>query len=106
MGAMIEHRIARRTMELSQLVENAYAAGRAAWPGVRLDKGAFAERIQSLSLDAENLTARASDVYLATACLARDSAAVLAFAATGMTLMIREEPIRARPLQPAAAVTT
>jgi len=34
------------------------------------------------------------------------SAAVLAFAATGMTLMIREEPIRARPLQPAAAVTT
>ena len=25
---------------------------------------------------------------------------------TGMTLMIREEPIRTRPLQPAAAVTT
>ena len=34
------------------------------------------------------------------------SAAVLAFVATGMTLMIREEPIRTRPLQPAAAVTT
>jgi len=33
------------------------------------------------------------------------SAAVLAFVATGMTLMIREEPIRARPLQPAAVTT-
>ena len=33
------------------------------------------------------------------------SAAVLAFAASLMTLMIREQPIRARPLQPAAATT-
>jgi RNA polymerase sigma-70 factor (ECF subfamily) len=66
-------------MELSQSVENAYAAGRAAWPGVRLDKNAFAERVKTLALEAENLTARASDIYLATACLARDPAAVLAF---------------------------
>ena len=33
------------------------------------------------------------------------SAALLAFLAAGMSLMIREEPIRARPLQPAAATT-
>ena len=33
------------------------------------------------------------------------SAAVLAFVATALTLMIREVPIRARPLQPAAATT-
>jgi RNA polymerase sigma-70 factor (ECF subfamily) len=66
-------------MELSRLVEDAFAAGRAAWPGVRLDKAAFAERVAILALDAESLTARASDVYLATACLARDKGAVLAF---------------------------
>ena len=51
-------------MELSQLVENAYAAGRAAWPGVRLDKGAFADRVRTLELDPEALTARASDVSM------------------------------------------
>ena len=34
------------------------------------------------------------------------SAAVLAFVASGLTLMIREAPIRARPLQAAAALTT
>jgi len=33
------------------------------------------------------------------------SAAVMAFLATGLTLMIREEPISARPLQPAPATT-
>jgi RNA polymerase sigma-70 factor (ECF subfamily) len=66
-------------MAASQLVENAYAAGRAAWPGVRLEKAAFVERVQALDLTPEDLTARASDVYLATACLARDPAAVLAF---------------------------
>jgi RNA polymerase sigma-70 factor, ECF subfamily len=66
-------------MEASQLVENAYAAGRAAWPGVRLDKAAFADRVLALELTPEDLTARASDVYLATACLAKDPAALLAF---------------------------
>jgi RNA polymerase sigma-70 factor (ECF subfamily) len=66
-------------MELSQMVENGYAAGRAAWPGVRLDKAAFAERVRVLNLDHESLAARASDVYLATACLSRDAAAILAF---------------------------
>jgi len=33
------------------------------------------------------------------------SAAVMGFLAAGLALMIREEPIRARPLQPAAATT-
>ena len=33
------------------------------------------------------------------------SAALMAFLATGMSLMIREEPISARPLQPAAATS-
>jgi MFS family permease len=33
------------------------------------------------------------------------SAALMGFLAAGMTLMIREEPIRGRPLQPAAAAT-
>ena len=33
------------------------------------------------------------------------SAALMAFLAAGMALMIREEPIRARPLQPAAAIS-
>ena len=33
------------------------------------------------------------------------SAALMAFLAAGMALMIREEPIRARPLQPAAATS-
>jgi fluoride ion exporter CrcB/FEX len=33
------------------------------------------------------------------------SAAVMAFLATGMTMMIREEPVRNRPLQPATATS-
>jgi RNA polymerase sigma-70 factor (ECF subfamily) len=66
-------------MELSRLVDNAFIAGRAAWPGVRLDKAVFAERVATLGLDPATLTARAGDVYLVTACLARDNAAVLAF---------------------------
>jgi len=70
------------TVELSEFIEKAYAAGQEAWPEVRLDPAAFAERLQGLALDAQSLAARAGDIYLAAACLTGDKAALLAFERT------------------------
>jgi RNA polymerase sigma-70 factor (ECF subfamily) len=66
-------------MPIPELLEQAHAAGRAAWPDVPLDIATFGRRVQALGLDGDPLLARAADVYLATACLSGDTAALQAF---------------------------
>jgi RNA polymerase sigma-70 factor (ECF subfamily) len=66
-------------MEFSQLLDQAYDAGRRSWPGVNVDKAFFAERIRILAVEEDQLLTLAGDLYLASACLARDKEGVLAF---------------------------
>lgn len=61
------------------MVDDAFAAGQQAWPGVALDRARFHERVAEMGVDLESLPARASDLYLASACAERDPAAVQAF---------------------------
>jgi RNA polymerase sigma-70 factor (ECF subfamily) len=71
-------------------LEGAYQAGRAAWPGVQLDREAFAERVDALNLDAETLERRGADLFLATACAREDPAAIGFFERTFLTAVTRQ----------------
>lgn len=62
--------------ERDERVAALIAAGRAAWPGVEVDEGAFAEYLAARE-PAE--AARAGDLYLACGCARGDPAAVAAF---------------------------
>jgi RNA polymerase sigma-70 factor (ECF subfamily) len=69
-------------MEFSEILEQAFEAGRSAWPGVALPRVAFDERLRMLQVEPENIRARASDLYLATACAAYLPSAVAVFERT------------------------
>jgi RNA polymerase sigma-70 factor (ECF subfamily) len=69
-------------MELSQLLDEAFLAGTMAWPGVALDRRVFAERLEGLGLDAEQISSRGSDLFLAAACAAQDPVALELFERT------------------------
>ena len=58
------------------MTDRAFAAGQEAWPGVNLDRAAFAERMGELQVDPEALLRRPEDLYLATACIRRDPVAL------------------------------
>lgn len=60
-------------------VDEAFRAGQLAWPGLKLSREAFAERLQRLEVDPQDLAARGSDLYLAAACAAHEPAAVFLF---------------------------
>jgi RNA polymerase sigma-70 factor (ECF subfamily) len=66
-------------MDWSQLVDDAYATGRAAWPGVHLTRESFGRRLEELGAEPDQLLGRAADLFLATACVAVDPAALRAF---------------------------
>jgi RNA polymerase sigma-70 factor (ECF subfamily) len=66
-------------MEFFQIVDQAFEAGTAAWPGVSLSRADFDERLRLLQVDPENLGARGADLYLAVACAAQLPAAVSLF---------------------------
>jgi RNA polymerase sigma-70 factor, ECF subfamily len=72
-------------MQTSLSLTEAYEHGRATWPAVKLDLVTFERRMQQLRPESRDLAARAGDLYLATACLAGDPAAVLAFEQTFVT---------------------
>jgi RNA polymerase sigma-70 factor, ECF subfamily len=69
-------------MEFSEILDQAYEAGRTAWPGISLPRVAFDERLRMLQVERENIAARGSDLYLATACAAYLPAAVAVFEKT------------------------
>jgi RNA polymerase sigma-70 factor (ECF subfamily) len=60
-------------------LQAAYEAGRAAWPGTKLDPDAFARRAAHLEVRADDVAARGPDLYLAWACAERDKAALSYF---------------------------
>jgi RNA polymerase sigma-70 factor (ECF subfamily) len=66
-------------MEFFEIIDQAFDAGRAAWPGVNLGKEDFDERLRLLQVEADNLAARGGDLYLAVACAAQLPAAVSQF---------------------------
>jgi RNA polymerase sigma-70 factor (ECF subfamily) len=69
-------------MEFFEIIDQAFDAGRAAWPGVTLSKEDFDERLRLLQVEADNLAARGADLYLAIACAAQLPAAVSQFERT------------------------
>src|SRR5688572_22096680 len=72
-------RIARPSMEFFEIIDQAFDAGRAAWPGVNLSKEDFDERLRLLQVEPDNVAARGGDLYLAVACAAQLPAAVAQF---------------------------
>jgi RNA polymerase sigma-70 factor (ECF subfamily) len=62
-------------------MEQAWEAGRSVWPGVTLDRKRFGEFIASRELTSEMLADRASDLYIACACLEGTAGAAEAFRA-------------------------
>jgi RNA polymerase sigma-70 factor (ECF subfamily) len=57
----------------------AFEAGRAAWPGTKLDLDAFVRRATRLDVRDDDAAARGADLYLAWACADRDKAALSFF---------------------------
>jgi RNA polymerase sigma-70 factor (ECF subfamily) len=74
-------------MELTQLLDEAFLAGTMAWPGVALDRGVFAERLEGL--DPEQIASRGSDLFLAAACAAQEPVAVELFERTYLSQVPR-----------------
>lgn len=82
------------------ILDEAFSAGRQAWPGINLDRQAFASRIGVMALDPGALAQRGPDLYLAVACLENDPVALTLFERTflaqvprqlGRLLLSREE---------------
>src|SRR5690242_17516640 len=71
--------IPRLGMELVEIVDRAFDAGSASWPGIPFRKEAFDEQMRLLQVEPDNLLARGSDLYLAAACAAHVPAAVSQF---------------------------
>jgi RNA polymerase sigma-70 factor (ECF subfamily) len=69
-------------MEFVEIIDQAFDAGRIAWPGTNLPRTEFDERMRLLQVDPENLIARGADLYLAAACAAHLPAAVSLFERT------------------------
>jgi RNA polymerase sigma-70 factor (ECF subfamily) len=63
-------------MEFFEIVDQAYDAGVAAWPGVSLSRTDFDDRVRLMQVEADNLQARGADLYLAIACASQNPAAV------------------------------
>ena len=62
-------------------MDEAFEAGRRAWPSVELEPSAFAEYVNARELGAEGLAARAADLYIVCACLNGVEGAAEAFGA-------------------------
>jgi len=60
-------------------LQAAFEAGRAAWPGAKLDPDAFAARAVRLEVRAEDVDVRGADLYLAWACAESDKVALAYF---------------------------
>src|SRR4051812_32979257 len=82
--------IACPRMEFFEIVDQAYDAGRAAWPAVPLSKAEFDERLRLIQVEADNLQARGEDLYLAVACAAQVPAAVAQFERTFLVPVPRQ----------------
>ena len=68
---------------LTEALDRAYEAARAAWPKVEIDRARFEREIAARLDDGASLDAlHASDLYLALACAAGDGAALAAFEAS------------------------
>src|SRR4051812_27160336 len=82
--------IARPAMEFFEIVDQAYDAGVAAWPGVPLAKADFDERLRLMQVEPENVQGRGEDLYLAIACAAQVPAAVSQFERTFLAPVPRQ----------------
>lgn len=77
-------------MEFFEIIDQAFDAGRAAWPGVNLSKEDFDERLRLLQAEPDNVVARGGDLYLAIACAAQLPAAVAHFERTFLAQVPRQ----------------
>src|SRR5262245_61000539 len=68
-----------RDLAMEAQLTKAFEAGRAAWPGTKLDADAFAQRASRLEVRADEVAARGADLYLAWACAERDKTALSYF---------------------------
>jgi RNA polymerase sigma-70 factor (ECF subfamily) len=66
-------------MSIEQAAALAYQAGRAAWPGLRVDLATFQRWVRSAGVEAGALQERGNELYLVAGCVARDPEAYQAF---------------------------
>src|SRR6188474_650771 len=64
---------------MEAMLQAAFEAGRAAWPGVKLDPDAFAQRAAKLDVRPDDVAARGADLYLAWACAENDKTSLAYF---------------------------
>jgi RNA polymerase sigma-70 factor (ECF subfamily) len=77
-------------MEFFEIVDQAYEAGVAAWPGVALSRTDFDDRVRLMQVEPDNLQARGADLYLAIACAGQNAAAVGQFERTFLAALPRQ----------------
>jgi len=77
-------------MEFFEIVDQAYDAGGAAWPGVGLSRTEFDERVRLLQVEPDNMLARGADLYLAIACAAQMPPALSLFERTFLAAVPRQ----------------
>ena len=71
-----------------QAITAAWEAGKAAWPGVELEREIFAEHLATV--DPAAASQFPADLYLAAACIARDPAAITLFDKEVLTKALKE----------------
>jgi RNA polymerase sigma-70 factor (ECF subfamily) len=66
-------------MNLDQAAALAYHAGRAAWPGLRMDLSTFQRWVRTAGIDIGALQERGEELYLVAGCVSQDAEAFQAF---------------------------
>ncbi len=64
---------------MEAMLQTAFEAGRAAWPGTKLERDAFDRRALRLEVRPDDVAGRGADLYLAWACAERDKTALSYF---------------------------
>lgn len=68
-----------RALTMEAMLQTAFEAGRAAWPGTKLERDAFDRRALRLEVRPDDVAGRGADLYLAWACAERDKTALSYF---------------------------
>ena len=88
MTAAVKIRYPRAAMQSTQAALAAFTEGLKVWPGVRLSQERFCALVQESGVTTPDLSKRASDIFLAIACLERDERALRHFDKTILAISI------------------
>ena len=76
-------------MDFEEAARQAFCRGPAAWPGVALELPQFLAWARGVGVEADQLVAQPTDLYLAAACAAGDPAALALFERAYLSALTR-----------------